>query len=54
MGAYVLRCASRAEARATTAADPLVAAGAIRCDVVEWQLVGVNPDAVDREAVRYP
>lgn len=54
VGAYVLRCASLEEARATAAADPLVAAGAVRCDVVEWQLVGVNPDAVDREALLYP
>lgn len=28
--------------------------GAVRCDVVEWQLVGVNPDAVDREVLLYP
>jgi uncharacterized protein YciI len=54
IGAYVLRCASLEDARATAATDPLVAGGAVRCDVVEWQLVGVNPDAVDREALLYP
>jgi uncharacterized protein YciI len=53
-GAYLLSCGSLAEARAIAASDPLVRAGGIRCDVVEWELVGVNPDAVDRSALLYP
>jgi hypothetical protein len=53
-GAYVLSCDSLEEARHVAAADPLVRAGAIRCDVVEWELVGVNPDAVDRSSLLYP
>jgi hypothetical protein len=42
------------EARAIAASGPLVRTGGIRCDVVEWELVGVNPDAVDRSALLYP
>jgi hypothetical protein len=53
-GAYVLSCASLDEAREIATSDPLVRAGAVRCDVLEWQLVGVNPDAVDRGALLYP
>jgi uncharacterized protein YciI len=53
-GAYVLSCGSLDEARAIAAADPLARAGAVRCDVLEWELVGVNPDAVDRDALLYP
>lgn len=53
-GAYVLNCGSLDEARTVAASDPLVRAGAIRCEVLEWELVGVNPDAVDRDALLYP
>jgi uncharacterized protein YciI len=53
-GAYVLSCGSLQEAREIAESDPLVRAHAIRCEVVEWELVGVNPDAVDREALLYP
>jgi hypothetical protein len=53
-GAYVLSCGSLDEAREIASSDPLVRAGAIRCEVLEWELVGVNPDAVDRGALLYP
>lgn len=53
-GAYVLSCGSLDEARDIAATDPLVRAGGVRCEVVEWELVGVNPDAVDRSALLYP
>jgi hypothetical protein len=53
-GAYVLSCGSMEEARAIAGSDPLACAGAVRCDVLEWELVGVNPDAVDRGALLYP
>jgi hypothetical protein len=53
-GAYVLSCRSLDEARDIAASDPLARAGAVRCDVLEWELVGVNPDAVDRDALLYP
>lgn len=42
-GAYVVTCESLEEACETSASDPLVRAQAIRCQVVEWELVGVNP-----------
>jgi hypothetical protein len=41
-------CESLEAARAIAASDPLVRADAIRCEVVAWELVGMNPDAVDR------
>jgi hypothetical protein len=53
-GAYVVSCASLDEARAIAVSDPLVRADAFRCDVVEWELVGINPDAVDRSSLLYP
>jgi hypothetical protein len=49
-GAYLLSCESLDEAREISASDPLVSARAIRCQVVEWELVGINPDAVDGDA----
>jgi uncharacterized protein YciI len=52
--AYVLSCESLREAREIAQTDPLVQANAIECQVVEWQLVGVNPDAVDRGALLFP
>jgi uncharacterized protein YciI len=52
-GAYVVRCDSLDEAREISASDPYVRAGAISCEVVEWELVGINPDAVDRGALLY-
>ena len=53
-GAYLLSCRSLDEAREVATSDPYVLGGAIRCDVVEWELVAVNPAAVDRSALRYP
>jgi uncharacterized protein YciI len=50
-GAYVVRCESLEEAREISESDPLVRARAIRCQVVEWELVGINVDAVDRSAL---
>jgi uncharacterized protein YciI len=52
--AYLLNCESVEEAQAIASSDPLVRAGAIRCEVVEWELVGMNPDAVDRGSLLYP
>lgn len=52
-GAYLLSCSSLDEAREIAASDPLVRADAIRCEVIEWELVGVNPAAVDRSALLY-
>jgi uncharacterized protein YciI len=52
--AYLVSCESLEEARAIALSDPLARAETIRCDVVEWQLVGLNPDAVDRSSLLYP
>jgi uncharacterized protein YciI len=53
-GAYVLRCDSLADAREVAESDPLVRAGAVRCEVLEWVLVAFNPNAIDRGALLYP
>jgi uncharacterized protein YciI len=53
-GAYLVSCASLDEAHAIARSDPLFRAGAFRYDVVEWQLVGHNADAVDRSSLLYP
>jgi uncharacterized protein YciI len=45
--AYVLRCGGLEEARAAAAEDPLVAHGVVRAECVEWELVGIDPDAID-------
>lgn len=51
---YLLSCSSLDEARKIAASDPLVRAKAMRFEVVEWQLVGFHPDAVDRDSLLYP
>jgi uncharacterized protein YciI len=45
--AYVLSCSSLEEARALVAEDPLVTSSSMRPEVVEWELVGVNPQAIE-------
>ena len=45
--AYVLSCASRDEALGLVTEDPFVSSGRMRAEVVEWQVVGVSPDAVE-------
>lgn len=45
--AYVLRCTDLAEARALVATDPLVSTGAARPTLTAWDLVGINPAAID-------
>jgi uncharacterized protein YciI len=52
--AYVLRCSGVEEARAIAAADPLVIHGVVRPECVLWELVGINPDAIDASAVVRP
>lgn len=51
---YLLSCASLDEARAIAESDPLVRGGSMRFEVVEWELVGVDADAVDHDALLYP
>ena len=52
--AYVLRCGSVDEARANAADDPFVRREVVRPRCVEWELVGVNPEAIDASAIVRP
>jgi uncharacterized protein YciI len=51
--AYVLR-ASLADAESIVAEDPLVVAGVAQPRFVPWELVGVNPDAIDEVLIVRP
>lgn len=51
--AYVLR-ASISEAEKIVAQDPLVLAGAARARLVPWDLVGINPAAIDEALLIRP
>jgi uncharacterized protein YciI len=53
-GAYVLRCGSLEEARGLVATDPYVSNDVARASPVVWELVGINPDAIDAAAVLRP
>jgi hypothetical protein len=52
--AYLLRCSGVEEARGIVAEDPFVLHDVVRPECVEWQLVGVNPEAIDASAVVRP
>jgi uncharacterized protein YciI len=52
--AYLLRCDDVEEARRVAAEDPLVVNEVVRPLCVAWELVGVNPDAIDRSSVIRP
>lgn len=52
--AYVLRCSGVGEARGIVSEDPFVVHDVVRPECVEWELVGVNPDAIDSSAVVRP
>jgi uncharacterized protein YciI len=52
--AYLVSCETLEEAREVALSDPLARAGAITCQVVEWELVGVNADAVDQSSLLFP
>jgi uncharacterized protein YciI len=45
--AYVLHCDSMSAAREIAADDPLAMAGAVKLEFVEWQLVGIDPAAIE-------
>jgi uncharacterized protein YciI len=53
-GAYLLRCASLEEAREIAATDPYAVHDVVRPECVVWDLVGINPDAIDAAAVLRP
>lgn len=52
--AYLLRCEDVEEARAIAGRDPLTVHGVMRPQCVQWELVGVNPAAIDPSAVIRP
>jgi uncharacterized protein YciI len=52
--AYVLRCGGLEEAREIVATDPFVINDVARPEPVVWELVGINPDAIDAAAVLRP
>lgn len=47
IGAYLLHTASLAIAEEWAARDPLMARGACSARIVRWDLVGINPRAID-------
>jgi len=51
--AYVLR-ADLDEARQIAAQDPFVVDDVLRAELVQWELVGINPEAIDPSAVIRP
>ena len=52
--AYVLRCSGVDEAHGLVAEDPFVVHDVVRPECVEWELVGVDPDAIEASAVIRP
>ena len=52
--AYVLRCGDVPEAEAIAARDPFVTSDVVRPECVEWNLVGINTDAIDAATVVRP
>ena len=48
-GAYVLRCDGIEDARSIAAGDPLVVNGVSRAVCVEWQLVGIDAEAIEHD-----
>jgi uncharacterized protein YciI len=47
--AYVLRCNGIEEAQSIAAHDPLVVNGIARAICVEWELVGIDAEAIERD-----
>lgn len=47
IGAYLLHTPSLTIAEEWAARDPLMARGACRARIVRWDLVGINPYAID-------
>jgi uncharacterized protein YciI len=47
--AYVLRCRSVTQALEIASEDPIFSTGVYEPEAVEWDLVGINLDAIDAE-----
>jgi uncharacterized protein YciI len=54
VAAYVLRCATVDEARGLVETDPYVANGVVQPELARWELVGINPAAIDAGSVVRP
>ena len=52
--AYVVRAASVEDARSLVSQDPYMSGGSFETSVVEWELEGITPDAIDPEDVHRP
>ena len=52
--AYLLRCSGVEEARRIAAADPYIAHDVVHAECIVWELVGINPEAIDAAAVLRP
>ena len=52
--AYLLKVVSLEEGRSLAFEAPFVREGAYAASVVEWKLVGINPDAIDQALVVRP
>ena len=52
--AYVLRAAGAEEAAAVAADDPFVRHGVVEPVPLPWELVGINPEAIDPASVVTP
>lgn len=52
--AYLLTCSGVEEARRIAATDPYVVHDVVRAECVVWELVGINPEAIDAAAVLRP
>ena len=53
-GAYLLHCGTLEEARELAGADPYAVHDVVRPQCVVWDLVGINPDAIDEAAILRP
>lgn len=51
VAAYLLRCDSLDAAREIIGEDPYFHEGIYQAEVVEWKLVGINPNAIEPEVV---
>ena len=54
VGAYLLRCQTLDEARELVESDPYVANGVVQPELTQWELVGINPEAIDASLVLRP
>ena len=54
IGGYILRAESLDEALQTVKQDPYRTTGTYEAEVMEWRLIGINPDAIDKALILRP